>query len=74
MLISTLTSKGQATIPAEVRKSLKLKAGDKVTFEIDDHKVVLRKAQPFDYHYHTALSQTLSEWGSPEDDEAYGDL
>ena len=74
MLISTLTSKGQATIPAEVRKSLALKAGDRVTFEIVDHKVILQKALPFDYHYHHALSQTLSEWDSPEDDEAYRDL
>lgn len=74
MHISTLTSKGQATIPAEVRKSLALKAGDKVTFEIIDHKVILQKAQPFDYQYHNALSQTLSEWDSPEDDEAYRDL
>ena len=74
MLISTLTSKGQATIPVEVRKSLELKAGDKVVFEIIDHKVTLQKAQPFDYHFHSALSQTLSEWDSLEDDEAYCDL
>lgn len=74
MLISTLTSKGQATIPAEVRKSLELKAGDKVIFEIIDHKVILQKAKPFDYRYHQTLSQTLSEWDSFEDNEAYDDL
>lgn len=74
MLISTLTTKGQATIPAEVRKMLSLKSGDKVIFEIVDHKAVLRKAQPFDFHYHEALSLTLSEWDSAEDDEAYRDL
>ena len=74
MLISTLSSKGQATIPADVRKSLKLKAGDKVSFEILEHQVVIRKARAFDRHYHEALSQTLSEWDSIEDDEAYRDL
>jgi AbrB family looped-hinge helix DNA binding protein len=74
MLISTLTSKGQATIPSEVRKSLQLKAGDKVIFEIIDHKVILQKAQPFEQQYHHALSLTLSEWSSPEDNEAYDDL
>jgi antitoxin PrlF len=32
MPTATVTSKGQITIPIEVRKSLKLKAGDKVDF------------------------------------------
>jgi antitoxin PrlF len=32
MPTATITSKGQITIPLEVRKSLKLKAGDKVNF------------------------------------------
>lgn len=33
MTVATLTSKGQLTIPAEVRRKLRLKAGDKVRFE-----------------------------------------
>jgi antitoxin PrlF len=74
MLASTLTVKGQATIPAEVRKALNLQAGDVVVFEIKDHKATLTKAEPLDYRYHRALSHTLSEWDSPEDDEAYRDL
>ena len=74
MLISTLTSKGQATIPAEIRQALQLKPGDKLTFEIHNHKVTLTKAEPFDYLYHAAISNNLSEWDSPEDDEAYNDL
>ena len=28
----------------------------------------------FDYLYYEALSKTLSEWESPEDEEAYRDL
>jgi AbrB family looped-hinge helix DNA binding protein len=32
MPTATVTSKGQITIPLEVRKSLKLKAGDKIDF------------------------------------------
>ncbi len=32
MPTATITSKGQITIPIEVRKSLKLKAGDKIDF------------------------------------------
>ena len=32
MEVATLTSKGQITIPVEVRKKLKLEQGDKVVF------------------------------------------
>lgn len=74
MLTSTLTSKGQATIPAEIRHALNLKPGDKVIFEVRDHQATISKAEPFDYLYHAAISNSLSEWDSPEDEEAYHDL
>lgn len=74
MRFSTLTSKGQATIPLEIRKQLDLQEGDKVVFEVIEGNVILRKLRPFDYEYHHALSKTLSEWNSREDDEAYEDL
>lgn len=74
IFVSTLTSKGQATIPAEVRKKLHLQSGDKVGFNITDNKVILIKIRPFDAKYHKALSSLLSEWESPNDDEAYNDL
>lgn len=74
MLASTLTSKGQATIPAEIRKALNLKAGDVVGFEIKNHKAVISKITSFDRKYHRALSNTLSEWDSSADEEAYRDL
>lgn len=34
-IISTITSKGQVTIPAEVRKYLGIKTSDKIAFVID---------------------------------------
>ncbi len=74
MLFATVTTKGQATIPAKVRDELSLKPGDKIVFLIRNHKVTVSKAEPFDYLYHTAISSSLSEWDSPEDDEAYNDL
>ena len=74
MIASTLTSKGQATIPVSVRKALALKPGDLVTFEIQDHKAIIYKIDPFDYPYHRAISHHLSEWDSAADDEAYHDL
>jgi antitoxin PrlF len=74
MLLSTVTSKGQATVPAEIRRVLHLQPGDKIKFEVQDHQVLITKADQFDYLYHTAVSSTLNEWDSPEDDEAYRDL
>jgi antitoxin PrlF len=42
MAISTLTTKGQTTIPLKVRNHLKLRAGDKIEFVIQpDGKVVV---------------------------------
>jgi antitoxin PrlF len=36
MPTATLTSKGQTTIPREVRAFLKLKPGDKLEFKVDE--------------------------------------
>ncbi|MBV8053653.1 MAG: type II toxin-antitoxin system PrlF family antitoxin [Deltaproteobacteria bacterium] len=42
MPVSTITSRGQTTIPGEIRRYLKLKAGDRVEFVVEaDGKVVL---------------------------------
>ena len=40
MEISRVTSKGQITIPVEIRKKLNLKTGDKVVFIEDGDKVI----------------------------------
>jgi antitoxin PrlF len=41
---ATLSSKGQLTIPAEVRRVLGLTRGDNVVFELRPEGVLLRKA------------------------------
>jgi len=72
---SKLSSKGQVTIPKEVRKSLGLEPGDFVTYELSkDDAVILRRVEPYDAPYHLAVSDTLEEWGSESDEEAFGDL
>ena len=38
----TLTSKGQTTVPVEVREILKLKPGDKIRYVVDGDRVYLR--------------------------------
>jgi AbrB family looped-hinge helix DNA binding protein len=71
---SKLTRKYQATIPESIRNLLHLHAGDVIAFEIQEQKVVLRRAVPMDLEFAAALEGTLSEWNSPEDEEAYRDL
>jgi antitoxin PrlF len=45
MAISTIKSKGQTTIPGEIRRHLKLKPGDRLEFIVEaDGKVVLMPA------------------------------
>ena len=39
---STITSKGQTTVPAEVRRRLGLQAGDRLVYDERDGEVVLR--------------------------------
>jgi len=41
MALATLTSKGQVTIPKEVRTNLRLHAGDKVEFIITENREAL---------------------------------
>lgn len=72
---SKVTQKGQATIPAPIRKFLSLGRGDRVVFDIEENKVVLKKSPPIDLEYLGALETTLSsEWSSKADSAAYDDL
>jgi antitoxin PrlF len=42
--VSTLTDKGQTTVPKSVRQALGLSAGDKITFHVGEAGVSLRRA------------------------------
>jgi AbrB family looped-hinge helix DNA binding protein len=43
---STLTSKGQTTVPKEVREALDLETGDRLSWEIRGGKVEVTTEQP----------------------------
>jgi AbrB family looped-hinge helix DNA binding protein len=73
-LLSRLTSKGQATIPAEVRKALRLSAGDRVAFELAHGKVTLRKVDPMDRAFLKFSEAAFEEWNGPDDEAAFRDL
>lgn len=72
--MSKISSKGQVTIPKQVREALGLRTGDRVGYEIEGEGVRIVRVEPFDAAFHAAVSETLEEWASPEDEEAFGDL
>ncbi|MPZ13606.1 MAG: AbrB family transcriptional regulator [Chloroflexi bacterium] len=46
-IVSTVTSKGQVTIPADVRRHLRVVAHDKIAFVIEDTGAVHVKARQY---------------------------
>jgi antitoxin PrlF len=75
MLTSKLTSKGQTTLPREIRERLDLHGGDYIAYWNSESGISLRKVKPFDAEWHAGVAKTLeTEWNSREDDEDFGDL
>ncbi|TSE27346.1 transcriptional regulator, AbrB family [Tepidimonas sediminis] len=73
--LAQVTSKGQTTIPAEIRAVLHVSPGDLIAWELEpDGSARVRRVQPLDLDYLKAVEGTLSEWMSPADEEAYRDL
>ena len=72
--ISRVSSKGQVTLPKRVRQAIGVGPGDAVAYDVRKGVVTLRRLEPIDLAFHAAVESTLAEWGSKEDDEAYGDL
>ncbi len=42
MLHSTVTSKGQTTIPERIRKALRIKPGDRLEYEVEGDRATIR--------------------------------
>ncbi len=74
MELARITSKGQMTIPKKVREAAHLDAGDVVMVMVEDGRVLIRKVVPSGDEYLRAVQDTLGEWNSPEDDEAWRGL
>jgi antitoxin PrlF len=43
--VSRVTSKGQITVPQEIRRRLGLREGDRIEFVAEDRRTVVRRAQ-----------------------------
>ena len=74
MELSKITARGQTTIPKSIREAANLGAGDVIAFEIEGNRLVVRKVMPGQDDYLQGLSEVLSEWISPKDEEAWRDL
>jgi AbrB family looped-hinge helix DNA binding protein len=70
IMLTTLTSKGQLTLPVKIRKRLGLETGDTVIFEYVGDQVVMRKAgnienyfdslPPLDFSFKEKLEETIA--------------
>jgi len=75
LTIAKITSKGQTTIPQDVRAALKVGPGDLLAWDVGaDGVATVRRVLPMDLDYLRAVEGTLSEWNSSADEEAYRDL
>jgi antitoxin PrlF len=66
---STVSRKGQTTLPAAVRKLLQVQSGDSILYEMENEAVRIRKATPLDLSWAKAVESTLTEWSGPDDDD-----
>lgn len=75
LAIAKITTKGQTTIPQDVRAALHVSAGDMIVWEVgSDGTAIVRRVQPLDVEYLRAVEGTLSEWNSAADEDAYRGL
>ncbi|WP_420617204.1 AbrB/MazE/SpoVT family DNA-binding domain-containing protein [Candidatus Palauibacter sp.] len=69
-----MTTRGRITIPKEVREEANLSRGDLVAFEVEGGSLVAYRVTDGGAGYYHGLSETLDEWSSPEDEDAWRDL
>ena len=74
MEVARITSRGRVTIPKSIREAASLCEGDTIALKIEGDRLVLRKVVPGRGDYLHSLTEAMSEWLSPEDEEAWRDL
>ena len=75
MELARVTAKGQATIPKRLRDAANIKEGDMLAFDLDsNNRITIRRIETTIDSELMAVQDTLSEWSSPQDDEAWRDL
>ena len=74
MDVARITTKGQMTIPKRVRLAARLAPGDIMSFVVENERVILRKLASGEDAYLRGVQETLGEWMSAEDENAWRDL
>jgi len=75
MELARVTAKGQATIPKRIREAAHIREGDMLAFDLDsNNRITIKRIEPAVDVELAALQNTLSEWNSPQDEEAWRDL
>jgi AbrB family looped-hinge helix DNA binding protein len=74
LAVSTITAKGRTTIPAKIRAKLRLKPGDAIAYLDINGAIVIGKIGVVDPGLLRLQEHALSDWRSPEADEAFRDL
>jgi antitoxin PrlF len=75
MIQSRITSKAQMTIPRAVREALGVGPGDRVVWEVEEGRAMVRRLalvdprDPFVNNF-----STFTEWADELDEEAFRDL
>ena len=69
-----LTIKHQVTIPRDVRQALGLKAGDEVSFALEDGRAVLMKVDRAEIEWSRFLQAQMPEWDDPQEDAYWAEL
>ena len=66
---ATMTSKGQVTVPVEVRRRLGLRQGDRVAFDVEDGVATLRPvpAEPDVFDAYAGALATLPDEAAVHD-------
>ncbi|MEO7026170.1 MAG: AbrB/MazE/SpoVT family DNA-binding domain-containing protein [Caulobacteraceae bacterium] len=74
MELARIMAKGQMTIPKRVRQAAGIAEGDVVSVSVDNAVVTLRKVPAARDSYLRGVEETLGEWNSAEDENAWRDL
>ena len=74
MKVAKLSAGGQTSIPKSIREAAGIYTGDTLAFEAHGERVVVRRVARGREDAAQDIFETMSEWASAADEEAWRDL